>query len=118
MMTKTQVLKAVKDEMAKYGKDGRLRVLPLDPIFETLKTVEARLSWMLPAGYRVSCLQNGEIDVMEMNTFFASRKDKLVASAPALLAALKMFVKEYEGGPERELRPEMIAAREAIAGAE
>ena len=43
----------------------------------------------------------------------------LIAAAPDLLEALKMFVREYEGtgSDDRETRPEMIAARAAIAEA-
>ena len=50
----------------------------------------------------------------------ANTKDKGVAkllmAAPALAAALKMFVAEYEGNgrDEREDRPEMKAARAAL----
>ena len=41
---------------------------------------------------------------------------KLMAASPMLYKALKMFVTEYEGNghDERELRPEMIAARNAF----
>lgn len=44
---------------------------------------------------------------------------RLIAAAPDLLAALEMFVDQYQGSgqDERELRPEMIAARAAIAKA-
>lgn len=42
---------------------------------------------------------------------------RLIAAAPDLLAALKLFVTQYEGGADRECRPEMAAARAAIAKA-
>lgn len=48
------------------------------------------------------------------------RYGNLFAAAPELLSALKMFVAQYEGNgrDDREQRPEMIAARAAIAKAE
>lgn len=44
---------------------------------------------------------------------------RLIAAAPELLAALKLFVAQYQGDghDDRELRPEMAAARAAIAKA-
>jgi len=42
----------------------------------------------------------------------------LLASAPDMLAALRLFVAEYSGGPERNHRAEMAAALAAIAKAE
>jgi hypothetical protein len=46
---------------------------------------------------------------------FDNRNDAiLAAAAPDLLAALKMFVAQYEGDISRESRPEMAAARHAI----
>lgn len=47
----------------------------------------------------------------------------LIASAPELLEALRLFLAEYANGPDgcdpdREARPEVRAARAAIAKAE
>jgi hypothetical protein len=46
--------------------------------------------------------------------------DNLTKAAPDLLAALRLFVAQYEGNghDEREQRPEMKAARKAINKAE
>ena len=45
---------------------------------------------------------------------------RLIAAAPDLILALKMFLAQYGGreGDPRERRPEIIAARRAIAKAE
>ena len=60
---------------------------------------------------------NGNIESQPIATVYKLDYAKLLAAAPDLLAALEMFLAEYSGGPERESRPEIKAARAAIAKA-
>jgi hypothetical protein len=66
--------------------------------------------WKLPPGARTreQCYYTAE----------SIANARLIAAAPDLLTALRMFMAQYDGdGPERALRPEIIAARAAIAKA-
>jgi hypothetical protein len=59
---------------------------------------------------------NGQTEASHLRQVAEYRRIKR-ALTQDLVAALNMFIAEYEGGKDRELRPEMIAARAAIAKA-